>query len=208
MDNIELLGHSGVKIIGEKIIYIDPYKLVNTINDADYIFITHNHYDHYSPEDILKLKKDDTFIVAPEDLRNDILNLGFEVKNVVLVKPNNSYNLEKINFLTVVSYNNSKAFHPRKNEWVGYIINYNDKSYYVVGDSDFVEELKNVKCTVAFVPVGGTYTMDYKEAADLVNTIKPQLAIPIHYGSIVGTKEDAKRFCELVDNNIKCKIMM
>ena len=208
MDNIELLGHSGVKIIGEKIIYIDPYKLVNTINDADYIFITHNHYDHYSPEDILKVKKDSSVIIITSDLKEAILDLGFSENNVVIVEPEKFYEVGGIKVSTTYSYNKEKAFHPKSNNWVGYIINSNNMSYYIAGDTDYTDELKAVKCDIAFVPVGGTYTMDYKEAANLVNVIKPKVTIPIHYGSIVGTLEDAKMFKELVDLDIKCEIMM
>jgi len=206
MNNIELLGHSGIKILGESTIYVDPYNVKKTVNDADYIFITHSHYDHYSPEDIVKLKKENTVIVVPRDLVNEATKLGF--KNVVEVVPNSEYKLGNINFLTVNSYNISKSFHPKENNWVGYIINTNITSYYIAGDTDFVDEMTEVKCDIALVPVGGTYTMDYKEAARLVNEIKPKIAIPIHYGSIVGTKEDAVEFKKLINEDIKCEIMM
>lgn len=206
MNNIELLGHSGIKIIGEINIYADPYNVKNPVSDADYIFITHSHYDHYSPEDIAKLKKENTVIVVPSDLANEVTKSGF--KNVIEVVPNSEYKLGNITFLTVNSYNISKQFHPKENNWVGYIIKINNTRYYIAGDTDFVDEMKEVKCDVAFVPVGGTYTMNYKEAADLVNEIKPKVTIPIHYGSIVGTKEDAEEFRKLINEDIKCEIMM
>lgn len=208
MNNIELLGHSGIKISGEKIIYIDPYKVKNPVNDADYIFITHSHYDHYSPEDILKIKKDNSIIIATTELKEEILNIGFDIKNILLVKPENEYELDTIKFSTVFSYNISKNFHPKGNEWVGYIIDINNTKYYIAGDTDFTDEIKNVKCDVAFVPVGGTYTMDYKEAAKLVNTIKPDIVFPIHYGSIVGSREDAENFSKMLNTGIKFKIML
>lgn len=206
MNTIKLLGHSGIKITGEANIYVDPYKVKNAKNDADYIFITHSHYDHYSPEDIIKLKKENTVIVVPSDLISEVTKLGF--KNVIEVVPNSEYKLGNISFLTVNSYNISKPFHPEENNWVGYIINIDNTRYYIAGDTDFVDELKKVKCDVAFVPVGGTYTMNYNEAAILVNEIKPKVTIPIHYGSIVGTKEDAVEFKKLINENIKCEIMM
>jgi len=206
MSDIKLLGHSGIKITGESNIYVDPYKVENPISDADYIFITHSHYDHYSPEDIIKLIKEDTVIIVPKDLVGEVTKLGF--KNIVEVVPNLEYKLNDISFLTVNSYNISKAFHPKENNWVGYIINTNNKKYYIAGDTDFVDEIRKVKCDVAFVPVGGTYTMDYKDAANLVNEIKPKLTIPIHYGSIVGTNEDATEFKKLINEDIKCEIMM
>jgi len=208
MENIKLLGHSAIKLLGNKTIYIDPYKLENKYNDADYIFITHNHYDHYSPEDILKVKKDNSVIIITSDLKDVVLELGFPETNIVIVKPENTYELDDIKFSTTYSYNKEKAFHPKDNNWVGYIISINDMSYYIAGDTDYTDELKRVKCDVAFIPVGGTYTMDYKEAADLVNEIKPKVAIPIHYGSIVGTIEDAKKFSKLLNSDIECKIIM
>lgn len=206
MNNIELLGHSGIKLKGEKNIYIDPYKLEKWTNDADYIFITHSHYDHFSPDDILKLKNNDTTIIVPLDLKDEASKL--EVKNILVVEPNNNYEIGEITFSTVVSYNILKAFHPKKNKWVGYIIKLNNTNYYIAGDTDFTNELKNIKCDVAFVPVGGTYTMDYVEAGELINTIKPKLAIPIHYGSIVGTREDAIKFKELIKKDIECEVIL
>ena len=206
MNNIELLGHSGIKIIGESTIYVDPYKVENPINDADYIFITHSHYDHYSPEDVAKLKKENAVIIVPNDLVNEVTKLGF--KNIIGVVPKNQYKLENISFITVNSYNIGKSFHPKENNWVGYIINVNNTKYYITGDTDFVEEMKEVKCDIALVPIGGTYTMDYKDAARFVNEIKPKIVIPIHYGSIVGTREDAIEFKKSVNEDIKCDIMM
>ena len=208
MENIKLLGHSGVKLLGNKIIYIDPYKLGTKYNDADYIFITHNHYDHYSPEDILKVKNESSVIIITPDLKEDVLALGFSENNIVTVTPENSYELNDIKFFTTYSYNKEKAFHPKSNNWVGYIISMNNMSYYIAGDTDYTDDLKSVKCDIALVPVGGTYTMDYKDAANLVNEIRPKVAIPIHYGSIVGTRDDAEKFSELLDSEIECKIMM
>ena len=105
-------------------------------------------------------------------------------------------------------YHINKAFHPKENGWVGYIIEIEGISYYIAGDTDITKENKKVKCDVAFVPVGGTYTMDFKEAGELINEIKPKIAIPIHYGSIVGTKEDAINFSKLINHEIKTEILM
>ena len=181
LENIELLCHSSIRINKEKIIYIDPYKIEKDYNDADLIFVTHDHYDHYSEEDIDKVKKEDTVIIAPEELLTKLLRKGFRQDHIITVEPNKEYITEGIKFETVPAYNTNKQFHPKENEWVGYIIEIKGIRYYIAGDTDITEENKKVKCDVAFVPVGGTYTMDFKEAAYLINEIKPKIAIPTHY---------------------------
>ena len=113
-----------------------------------------------------------------------------------------------IKFETIPAYNTNKTFHPKKNGWVGYIIIINGIRYYIAGDTDITEENKKVKCDVAFVPVGGTYTMNFKEAANLINEIKPKIAIPIHYGSVVGTEHDSIDFIRLLHREIKGIILM
>lgn len=208
LENIEVLCHSSIKINKGKVIYIDPFKINKDYKDADIIFITHDHYDHYSEEDIDKIKKENTIIVAPEELITNLLNKGFQKDCIITVKPNKKYQVEGIEFETIPAYNINKQFHPKENEWVGYIIKLNGIKYYIAGDTDITEENKKVKCDVAFVPVGGTYTMDAKEAATLVNEIKPKIAVPIHYGSIVGTKEDAISFSKLLNINTECKILI
>lgn len=208
LKNIECLGHSTIKFKNNnKIIYIDPYRIKENTHDADIIFITHSHYDHFSEEDILKIKNDNTKIVITEDLYVKTLELGFKEEQIVKVLPNNSYICNDIKFETVPSYNTNKSFHPQINNWVGYIIELDNTKYFITGDTDITEENKKVNCDVLFLPVGGTFTMDFNEAAELTNTIKPKIVIPIHYGIIVGTKEDAENFKELVNKNITCKIM-
>lgn len=208
LGNIEVLCHSSIKISKEKIIYIDPFKIEKEYKDADIIFITHSHYDHFSEEDINKIKKEDSKICITNDLEERTLNLGFSKENILIVKPNMKYKIDDIEFETIPSYNISKQFHPKENEWVGYIIKIDNIKYYIAGDTDITEENKKVRCDVAFIPVGGTYTMDSKEAAELANTISPQIAIPVHYGSIVGAKEDAEDFKTRLDKNINCKILI
>ena len=208
LEDIEVLYHSCIKISKEKIIYIDPYNIEKNYNDADIIFITHDHYDHYSEDDIDKVKKEDTVVVAPEELLTKLLRKGFRQDNIITVDSDEEDIVEGIKFETVPAYNTNKQFHPKDNGWVGYIIELNNIRYYIAGDTDITEESKKVKCDVAFVPVGGTYTMDFKEAAYLINEIKPKIAVPIHYGSIVGTNQDATDFVRLLHPNIKGIILM
>lgn len=208
LNNIEVLYHSSIRINKEKTIYIDPFKIDRNYNDADIIFITHDHYDHYSEEDIDKVINENTVIVIPEELLTKVLKNGINKNAIITVEPNQKYMVQGIKFETVPAYNTYKTFHPKENGWVGYVIEINGIKYYIAGDTDITEENKKVKCDVAFVPVGGTYTMDFKEAAQLVNEIQPKVAVPIHYGSVVGTKQDAEEFIKLLHTNIKGVILM
>ncbi|MFR5153446.1 MAG: MBL fold metallo-hydrolase [Clostridia bacterium] len=208
LENIEVLDHSSIRINKEKIIYIDPFKINKNYNDADIIFITHDHYDHYSEEDIDKVINENTTIIIPDELLTKLLRKGINKNAIITVEPNKNYMVQGIKFETISAYNTNKTFHPKENGWVGYIIIINGIRYYIAGDTDITEENKQVKCDVAFVPVGGTYTMDFKEAASLINEIKPKIAIPIHYGSIVGTEQDAIDFIRLLHPEIKGIILM
>ena len=208
LENIEVLYHSSIRINIEKTIYIDPFKIDRNYNDADIVFITHDHYDHYSEEDIDKVINETTTIIIPEELLTKLLRKGINKNAIITVEPNKNYMVQGIKFETISAYNTNKTFHPKENGWVGYIIIINGIRYYIAGDTDITEENKQVKCDVAFVPVGGTYTMDFKEAASLINEIKPKIAIPIHYGSIVGTEQDAIDFIRLLHPEIKGIILM
>lgn len=208
LENVEVLCHSSIKISKEKVIYIDPFKIDKNYNDADIIFITHDHYDHYSEEDIDKVKRNDTVIVAPEELLTKLLRKGFRQDYIITVAPDEQDMVEGIKFETVPAYNTNKQFHPKENDWVGYIIEIKGIRYYIAGDTDITEENKKVKCDVAFVPVGGTYTMDFKEAATLINDIQPKIVVPTHYGSVVGTNQDAIDFIRLLHPKIEGKILM
>ena len=208
LENIEVLYHSSIRISKNKAIYIDPFKIDKDYNDADIVFITHDHFDHYSEEDIDKVINENTTIIIPEELLTKILRKGINKNAVITVESNKEYMVQGIKFETIPAYNTNKTFHPKENDWVGYIITLDGIRYYIAGDTDITEENRKVKCDVAFVPVGGTYTMDFKEAAQLINEIQPKIAVPIHYGSVVGTKQDATDFIKLLYSSIKGIILM
>lgn len=208
LENILVLTHSSIKIKNSKTIYFDPFKIDKNYNDADYIFITHSHYDHYSEEDIKKVRKKETKIIITSDLKERVKELGFENSNIIIVNPNEKYIIDTLKIETIPAYNNKKQFHPKSNNWVGYIIEINGENYYIAGDTDITEENKKIKCDVALLPIGGTFTMNYEEAAELANIIKPKVVIPIHYGSIVGNKCDAEKFTKLINKEIKCEIKL
>ena len=209
LENINVLCHSAMRLeIDNQIIYIDPYSLTSNANDADLIFITHDHYDHFSIEDIKKVEKSNTIFIIPESMLENAIKSGIKENRIIKIKPNQNYKYENLKIETIPAYNVNKKFHPKENNWVGYLIEYNNVVYYIAGDTDITNENKKVKCDIAFVPIGGTYTMNYKEAAKLINEIKPKFVVPIHYGKIVGTKQDALNFEKLLNEDIKCKIMI
>ena len=206
--SIKVLEHSSIKINLEKIIYVDPFNIKKEYKDADYIFITHSHYDHFSEKDILKIKKENTKIIITEDLFEKVKEMDFEENKIIIVEANREYIFDEIKINTIYSYNTNKEFHPKENNWVGYIFNIENIKVYIAGDTDITDENKNLKCDIALVPIGGTYTMDSKEAAELINIIRPKYVIPTHYGSLVGKKCDAEEFISNLDEDINYKIFI
>ena len=187
-DHIHWLGHASFRIEDEdEQIYIDPWKLVPGSPEADVVFITHAHYDHFSVEDIDRVTKEVTTIVAPKDVAAQLKGA------VVAVEPNKNYRFARLSIQTIPAYNLDKKFHPRDNNWVGYIITLSTgQKIYHSGDTDFTPEMRSVVADVAFLPCGGTYTMSAKEAGGAANILKPQLLIPMHWGDIVDTRADAE----------------
>lgn len=203
MDGITINYHASIRMEKEgKVIYFDPFKIDNTSNDADYIFITHSHYDHYSEADIKKVMKNDTKFIVTSDLENKVINLGVSKDNLTVVYPNEKYDIDDIKFDTIPSYNTNKTYHKKSYNWVGYNVLIDGVKYYVVGDSDITDEMKKVNCDVIFIPVGGTYTMTDSEAIEVVNEMKPKYAVPVHYGE-VGSKTNAESFISALNENIK-----
>ena len=197
---IDVFTQAAIKMVGDKVIYFDPYLIKDEYHDADYIFITHDHYDHYDEESINNIKKDNTKIILPVCLKDKPNNL--------VVEPNKEYEIDGIKFKTIPSYNTNKDFHPREKYYVGYNILLDNEYYYIMGDTDATEEALQVKCDVCFVPIGGTFTMDYLEASEYINKIKPKKAIPIHYGKIVGDLNLGEKFKEKVDKDIEVDILI
>jgi len=214
--NIELswLGHSGFRIKNHKVIYIDPYNLSEGHEKADLILLTHSHYDHCSIADLHKLVKDGTKILLTADCQSKITR--FDVPIIVeIVEPGREFEVGTTKISVLASYNTDKHFHPKDENWVGYLIKMNDVLIYHAGDTDFIPEMQKLtgykqqgKEFVALLPVGGRFTMNAEEAAEAAKVIKPTLAIPMHYGSVAGSEEDAQEFVELCgDFGIKAEIM-
>ena len=207
LECIEVLTHSSIRIGGEKVIYIDPFQIQKEDHDADMVLITHDHGDHFSPDDLKKVVNADTILVVPELLEERSSNL-FKDNRVVVVKPNQKLCECGIDIETIPAYNNHKPFHPKKKGWVGYILTIGDTRVYIAGDTDVTLDNQKVKCDIALVPIGGTYTMTAKKAAELINRIRPAIAIPIHYGNIVGKPEDAEVFQKDVETDVRVVIKL
>ena len=184
------------------VVYFDPLKITEQ-HDADYIFITHDHWDHFSPEDIQKVTNGGTTIIAPYDVYNNLLELGFNTDRLHRVKPYDELSLDSIRIRAVPAYNIDKDFHPKANNWVGYVVTINNAIYYIMGDTDALPENENIRCDTLFIPIGGTYTMDATEAANFTNRIRPATAIPTHCGMVVGSHDDFVKFRDLVDPTIR-----
>ena len=200
IENIHWLGHDTFKVAGEKVIYTDPFK-IRKKDVADIILITHEHYDHCSPEDVKKIQGSNTVIVAPPDCAGKLSG------NVKTVKPGDSLTVDGIEVEAVPSYNTNKQFHTKDREWVGYIFTVNGKRIYIAGDTDRIPEMKTFNVDIALLPVSGTYVMTAEEAIQAALDINPEIAIPMHYNSIVGSERDAEKFAEGLKGKVEVKIL-
>ncbi len=192
-------GHASFAIESSKIIYIDPWNIPASAPKADLILVTHSHYDHLSPGDINRLKKEGTTIICSEDC---LAKLSGDVK---AMSPGQELEVKGVKIKAVSAYNPSKAFHPRNNKWLGYIITIEGASVYHSGDTDLIPEMKDLgKVDIALLPVGGKYTMSAEEAAKAADIIKAEVSVPMHYGAgVIGDEKDAKRFVELCQGQVR-----
>jgi len=200
---LKWLGHSGFLIRNHKIIYIDPYNIKENSEKADIILLTHSHYDHCSIADIKNITKEGTKIVLTADSQSKITRLQTPI-DIHIVEPNQELTLGELKIATIPSYNLDKTFHAQGEGWVGYLIKMNDILIYHAGDCDLIPEMQKLtgykqpdKRFIALLPIGGKFTMNVEEAVEAAKLIKPSLVIPTHYGSIIGTKEDAEEFATL-----------
>jgi len=209
INGIELkwLGHSGFLIKNSQIIYIDPFNIKDGLPMADIILLTHSHYDHCSYADLKKIVKEGTKIVAPADCQSKITKFDVPIK-IELIEPGGELDLGGVKVYALPAYNIDKHFHPQDEYWMGYVVKIGDFVVYHSGDTDIIPEMQKLtgykhpgKEFVALLPVGGRFTMSAEEAAEAAKIIKPTLAIPMHWGAIVGTQEDAQEFCDLCKEN-------
>ena len=201
LDNIFWLGHDGFMIkADDKIAIFDPYQ-VAMVEPADILLITHVHYDHCSPKDVEKLQTDSTVIVTePESTKK----LSGDVR---IMKPGDAIDVNGIKIEAVRAYNTNKKFHPKKKNWLGFIVTLGGCRIYHAGDTDLIEEMADLNVDIALLPVSGTYVMTAEEAVEAAKRIKPKLAIPMHYESLVGSEIDAKAFAKGLEGICEVKII-
>jgi len=199
-NKIHWLGHDAMRIDSERTIYFDPFQ-IGPGPIADIVFISHDHYDHCSPEDLAKIRGPETVIVTAESCRQKV---GGKPE---IVAPGDTLTVKDIPVQVVASYNTNKKFHPKNNHWLGFVIEIDGVQVYHAGDTDIIDEMRQIKTDIALLPVSGTYVMTAEEAAEAAMIINPALAIPMHYGSIVGDLSDAERFKKLLEGKIPVKIL-
>ena len=195
---LQWLGHASFKICHEDVvIYIDPWKLKESAHDATLVLVSHSHSDHYSTEDVARVSGPNTKLIASADV-------VAKQKGGEAILPGVTVELEGVKVTGVAAYNPNKQFHPKQRNWVGFVIEVGSKRIYYAGDTDLTEEMKAVKdIDVALLPVGGKYTMNGSEAAEATKYIKPKLAVPYHWGDIVGSRSDAEQFAKLAECEVK-----
>jgi len=212
--NLKWLGHAGFLVKNHKVIYIDPFNIKENSEKADIILITHSHYDHCSVADMKSIIKEGTKIVLTADSQSKIMRSEVPI-DIRIIAPNQELTLGEVKISTIPAYNIDKSFHPKEEEWVGYIIKMNDVLIYHAGDTDLIPEMQRLtgynqpdKKFIALLPIGGRFTMDVEEAVEAAKLIKPTLAVPMHYGGIIGNKEDAEEFVRLCkEEGIDAKIL-
>ncbi len=197
------ISHDTFKIKGSKVIYTDPFKVTKR-DEADIVVLSHEHFDHLSPDDLSKVIFPGTMIVASPLCREGLKTV--RVKETHFLEPGGKFTAEKVEIEAVPAYNLNKfrepgkAFHPKGEQRLGFIITLDGTRVYFAGDTDLIPEMKNIKCDVALLPVSGTYVMTAEEAVQAVAAVHPRIAVPMHYGAIVGTEADATKFKNLVKN--------
>jgi L-ascorbate metabolism protein UlaG (beta-lactamase superfamily) len=191
MQGIKWLGHASFLIEDGVRIYIDPFRLPDGLQKADIVLITHDHSDHFSPDDLAKILKPSTVVVSTAQV---VGSLPKTVKHTTAMAPGDTVTVEGVRIEAVPAYNIGKDYHPKNKGYLGFIVTYGGRRIYHAGDTDLIPEMKTIKADVALLPAGGKYTMDAKEAARAANLIKPGVAVPMHWGTIVGTEKDALAF--------------
>ena len=199
-DKIAWLGHAGFRIDAGKTVYFDPYQIEGG-PAADLILISHDHFDHCSPEDVAKIQGPETVIVTEKDSAKKVTG------DVRVLKPGEILDLGDVKIEAVPSYNTDKDFHPKKNGWLGFIVEIEGVKVYHAGDADFIPEMKDLEVDIALLPVSGTYVMTVDQAVKAALAINPKLAIPMHYGAIVGDAENALGFEKALEGKVDVLVL-
>jgi L-ascorbate metabolism protein UlaG (beta-lactamase superfamily) len=194
-EKLHWLGHDTFRIDGPVVVYVDPYQIPDGLPKADVILITHDHFDHLSPADVARIHKAGTIVVAPKEVSG---KLPYPVE---VIAAGETKTVAGITVKAVPAYNTDKTFHPQKDGKVGFIITAEGVTYYHAGDTDLIPEMAGLAPDVALLPVSGTYVMTADEAAKAARKINPKVAVPMHYGAIVGSDADAQKFAKLLEGS-------
>jgi L-ascorbate metabolism protein UlaG (beta-lactamase superfamily) len=209
-NNVKWFGQFSLQFsFKNKIYFIDPFSIPKKYKvQADYIFITHSHFDHLSPEDIKKIATKNTYFYAPKDAAEKLIAEGYS--KITVLSPNMKIDVDGLAIETLPMYNIKKSqYHPRQNNWIGYLIKFDDIYVYISGDTERIPEMKKIKADIAFLPLGQIYTMNsVEEATEAAVDTKSTLVVPVHYGSFEGNIKDAEFFCQLAkQKDIECYII-
>ncbi|MBQ9416926.1 MAG: MBL fold metallo-hydrolase [Clostridia bacterium] len=203
IDRIDVFRQNHIRVRQEnREIHVDPFRVEQGTASADFILVTHDHSDHFSPSDIARVGCRKTTLVVPERMLEKAGVLKDTVGRIVPVRPGQTYTVDGLELETVPAYNVGKPFHPKSAGWVGYVLILDGQRVYVAGDTDDTPEARAVRCDIALLPIGGTYTMNPAQAAGLANALRPKYVIPVHYGCIVGKEKDGPEFAKRVDPGI------
>lgn len=215
MAKISINARSSIRIEGTKVIYFDPFKITEHKHDADIVFITHEHYDHFSPEDIKKIFNENTILIAPYSMKQivfeEIGKIGGETKFVKAEDSGTNLMIDGVLIKWVRAYNIDKPFHTKESGWIGYVVTLDEETYFVTGDTDANEDNENVKCDILLVPCGGKYTFNTDEAAEFTYKLRPRKVIPTHYTDMVGESEIGEIFkcaTQRLMQNIEIEVML
>jgi len=194
------MGHDSFRIDASKCIYVDPYQ-IDKGQSADIILVTHDHFDHCSPEDVAKIQQPHTVIITEKDSAQKLSG------DVRVMLPGEVLSLKDLTITAIPAYNTNKEFHPKANNWLGFVIDIDGVRIYHAGDSDYIPEMKDLDVDIALLPVSGTYVMTSDEAVEAALAINPRLAIPMHYGAIVGEQSDAAHFKDKLAGKIDVLVL-
>jgi len=203
LETLHWLGHSSFRLDTAKIIYFDPYQISKNSRKADLIFISHEHFDHYSAQDLKIISTKETVIITDKAVAVKIPGQKIDHREIKALSPGEDLDVAGFKVKAVPSYNINKSFHPKTSGKLGFVVLIEGSTVYFAGDTDYIPEMKNLQCDAALLPVGGTFTMTAQEAAEAAQVIKPNLAIPMHY----ERPQDAQNFKDLLQGKIEVRIL-
>ena len=197
------IAHDTFRVAGSKVIYTDPFKVYKHDN-ADIILLSHDHFDHLSLDDLNKVCTPESIIIASTSCEAGLQQV--EAKEKHFIESGQKLSIDHVTIEAVPAYNINKfrepgkPFHPKDAKGVGFVFEMDGTRVYYAGDTDYIPEMKSIRCDIALLPVSGTYVMTADEAAKAAETINPRIAVPMHYAAIVGTEKDAQKFKSAVTN--------